>query len=684
MRSTLCKVKLRMPTCCTQRLNSFVQHKWQSSSDGKKVKEHVTVNQPNASNVNLSMINFCGESGEAVDWDHYRCSICSIAVQDLPHLLKHLTTPQHVQSIINNLNTNRTIKNNLLTNVNEICDTLKSNMINHENMGHLVRRLRSKNNKPACVNVSKMIEKENNNNIDINDINDTKNSITTTIENEQHQLFLSKIKQTITHECKDLASIKNILNNNTTDNKKNNKNDNYIKDISVYTCAIQKLSHLRLWNDCIEISKMAFRSNIIRDEFFYGALFNVYARNDQINKAYPRLYNHMTKQDKIVPNIVMMTTLVKGCIKNGLFSTAMEILKETNEYEIETDESFYCVLIAVCGKAGEISTAEMIFDQYLQLVKIKPDQYKPNRVIFNAIFKVLKDCGKIDKLIEYKQLAILKYCDYVQFETIDYTTFMSAYLKAKQPEKAMKMYQEMIDKGFEPDFLALAVLQSIHIQLMIKTKLHDENERLKHLNIVTTEIPRKHITSGSKIDTRCVLNILRAMLLYHGQKQWSIVAKQGKKFIKSGHFNYWQQSKRKKGLIPNIDLHQFSVVEAIFLLRYIFMYEKDIILEHVKHSSSLMIVTGRKLYGKIKQSDLIDKDKDAPPLKDAIAYELLNWQPELVGIPSKMYGGCIELDSTSIFDFYDNCGTLDDKFLNCTTDTLQKYCVDTITMSKCT
>lgn len=394
----------------------------------------------------------------------------------------------------------------------------------------------------------------------------------------------SKMRDVITFRCKTIDQIFKAL----------NEHDD-LCDITVYSRAIQKCSKQLHWDECLQIANNAFVKNKQRTIAFYGILFNSAAENDKIIDVYPKYFDKMVNQDKIAPNDVIFNQLLKGCKKRGNIDIAKKIWNMFDEFEIEKDSIAYSSMICVCGKANELEMAEKIFLQC----------NSPNRFIINSFLDAIASCRDLKKFEKYQTFA---FDNNLIIQYKDYRTIMSAYLKFKQPKRALKIFNKMIDNGISQNHLCLDLTQIAYFQL--QKKYFQNQAKLDKCYIqVTQTIPSKMMSinkNGKKLGFNHVLLIIRSILHYYGQTRWYQSLNLIENVINKHNFSFWLFDKMNKQWV--IDLHFIQPEVVTFALRYIFVKNKSFIIHKLNHD--IIIVTGKGAHrqGHRKSSGFLASD----------------------------------------------------------------------------
>lgn len=653
----------------------------------KKTLSHPEKQQqvPNKDTKCRLLYNFCGEYGK--DFVELKCFVCDKTFTSNFELASHLYQMNHVEKVMklkqfpmNNF-VKKQLKSNFdlfgkllaeqeskLCNMNAVSGTRLQDMVGKLDVTNIVYPKHNNNNSGASSSdnskLSKKVTKARTADINYHANNhehtlsaqkklDGIKCSTQNVSQSNPLGVLSKLDRvsdkkvsqilySINNHCKTPQSMIDIVEKYKSMN-----------DIRIYTCAIKKCGNQLWWNDCLRIIDMVYDNNKCkRDIFFYSTLMNSGAQNDRIIDVF-KYYQKMI-QDGIKPNVVILSTLLKGCVSRGNVTLAHKIWRLFDKENVERNSPIFTLMIKTCGNAHDTKMAEYIFKQCKN----------PSQHAFNALLNAFANSKSIAQFEKYLQLAINSGLEINQHHC---GTVMGAYLKFKQPLKAIETFKKMIGASrLEPQAKQWGMLQFAYFQLQ-KQYFNDKNKLDEYYKQVTEIVPSQYHKRAPGEYKNGLVMIL-AILHYFGQTRWIEAVSEIERLVDKNlidiNKSFWNIDKVTKKW--QINLHELPVEVAIFALRHVLFKDKHFICQ-LGHD--LWIVTG---LGKHRIGYQRGKEYS---LKDIIISEIEQWFQSCTVHESK-HKGYITVKRKDIVDFYRKMGKMDGwetRLLNQKTDTCSKF-----------
>ncbi|UJR29210.1 hypothetical protein I4U23_010424 [Adineta vaga] len=134
----------------------------------------------------------------------------------------------------------------------------------------------------------------------------------------------------------------------------NSMNKKFYNNDIIITSAIQMLMNFNLVND----AEYLFRKAKSKSVFTYHAMINGYSQMNQLDKCL-ELFNEM-KSFHIIPNEVLLVSIIGVCAKTGIYSISQSIVDELSS-DLKSSRTIQNTLISMWGKTGLVEKSEEIF-----------------------------------------------------------------------------------------------------------------------------------------------------------------------------------------------------------------------------------------------------------------------------------------------------------------------------------
>ncbi|GAB2273588.1 hypothetical protein Dimus_008376 [Dionaea muscipula] len=272
----------------------------------------------------------------------------------------------------------------------------------------------------------------------------------------------------------------------------------------VWETAILVLNSLKAWK------KALLFFNWIKTQNFFPMetiLYNVVMKSLKNGKQFgliEDLANEMIDGGIELNNITYCTiiTCAKRC---NLFDKAVEWFERMYKTGLMPDEVSYCAVLDVYGKLGksEEEEAERLFEDMKQSENCTPDSFS-----FTAMINVYADGGKVDKAMElYEEMLESG----VEVNVMACTCMIQCLGKAKRIDDLVEVFQVATGRGVTPDDKLCICL------LFVVSLCRDENDMNKVLNTLQLANPRlasfvKLIVEDEEASVEDVKNEFKAII----------------------------------------------------------------------------------------------------------------------------------------------------------------------------
>ena len=436
-----------------------------------------------------------------------------------------------------------------------------------------------------------------------------------------------------------------------------------ISDIRVISKAIKNCAKNCALKECLALVKYSFNNpNVKRDRPFYGIVFDSFASMKKINVVYPVYFNKMQSIDKLEPDIITTTALLKGCMDYGDIALADDIYANTiRKFNLSLDAPTYTCLITTYGKGGDINRAQALFKELISQCEVKID-----KAHFGALLNAyasnmsgidgnsIKNKQLLQKMIDLKTVGESKKFN-IKFDIIQYRLILSAYLKVGIPVEVIRLCHELLSENkVKFDKSICHVLQIANLQLLEQEE-KDELKRKKYFNNIVNILPRRITENGDTIADINVNVMFKGLLYYYTPNRWNEAVQLADIWKMRYNRGHWNTTKEC------IDIHVMSIVEGIFWLRYAFCKEKNRILnENENERNNFQIIVGKGNH----VSPGVKYGNNRKSLKDCVICELKSWNPSLNATVDPYNHGCLLIKHKDIAQFYKANPNIDATFLN--------------------
>lgn len=156
-------------------------------------------------------------------------------------------------------------------------------------------------------------------------------------------------------------------------------------------------------------------------------------------KKYHKMYElfENSKNDGLIPDKYMFSTLLRGCIEEGNFEQADKILQDMYDYGVKPDQHIYSLMMNGFGKCGQPEKCDKI------LAEMKELGIKPDITLYNTYIEVYAKYGNTEKIEE-----IIKEMERenVKFDEITFGSIIKGYSKKGNLQKIEQILNSMKDQ----------------------------------------------------------------------------------------------------------------------------------------------------------------------------------------------------------------------------------------------
>ncbi|URD80744.1 PPR repeat [Musa troglodytarum] len=255
-------------------------------------------------------------------------------------------------------------------------------------------------------------------------------------------------------------------------------------DNITYSTIITAAKRCRRFDGALHWFERMYRTGLMPDEVTYSAVLDVYARlgrREEVVTLYERACAGGWR-----PDAVAFSVLGKMFGEAGDYDGIRYVLKEMKELGVKPNAVVYNTLIQATGKAGKPGLARSLFEEMVaagvspnektltSLIKIygkarwsrdalelwermKSKGWPVDFILYNTLLSMCADLGLEDEA--EKLFEDMRRPDrYARPDSWSYTAMINIYGSGGKPDRAVKMFEEMLEKGVEPNVMSCTCL----------------------------------------------------------------------------------------------------------------------------------------------------------------------------------------------------------------------------------
>ncbi|XP_024379060.1 pentatricopeptide repeat-containing protein At3g20730 [Physcomitrium patens] len=244
-------------------------------------------------------------------------------------------------------------------------------------------------------------------------------------------------------------------------------------DRITFTTILNVCSTLRSLEKGMKVHQDMVRGGIRPDIILGNTLIDMYAKCGNLKQAH-RVFKEMDNRDIVTWNI-----MVGGAARNGYFDEAFEFFKAMLDEGQKPDKVTYISILNACTSLEQGTLLHSV---------IMKAGFELDVRVGTALVNMFSKCGSVvDALKVFQKLP--------QRNVVSWTSVISAYAQAGEPERALECYAKMLNEGMVADKRAYTTI------LNVCAMLGDiEKGKAVHGHIVQSGIATDIITENGLID----------------------------------------------------------------------------------------------------------------------------------------------------------------------------------------
>eukprot|EP01084_Bolivina_argentea_P042533 78419_1 len=437
-----------------------------------------------------------------------------------------------------------------------------------------------------------------------------------------------------TKQCKGDYIVKRLLDASTESVKILEIIEKYhpnIQNAAMYGKAMQKCNVLRDWNRVKNIMNLLMTNTNIKPTLTeFHVYMNSIARSNLNNsmEIVIECFNLIINTYKLIPDTITFSILLKTFKKSGKYNEAEKCWDiMINKYNLIPNELIYTQMISIYSKAHQFEKGKQIFVEYNN--KISNNELTYHLPTINSYLDLCAEWGNFKEIQNI--LDIIQNNNNLCLDVIGITTVMKYCVSARKYAKCIEVIDKWLtdnnnNNTYAPEMLHLKCYSFAHLinsnninfeeKYAIYSKLKDTIyiESVAYRLDITPIIAKTHLQG--------------VIYLYAEYNPIEIV----------NVFEYLL-NKQLIGYFKNtsIDLHGFQLVEAQFVIRYLFAYKLNELMELNNNNNKINIIVGKGKHASGEQNE-------KGILREFIIDEFLSWDPPIKTIVAGYNNGLLLID----------------------------------------
>ncbi|MQM17739.1 hypothetical protein Taro_050713 [Colocasia esculenta] len=214
----------------------------------------------------------------------------------------------------------------------------------------------------------------------------------------------------------------------------------------------------------LEFLQLMLEDGLKPDIITYNTVLSAYARSGQKNKAF-KLFSEMN-QFYLKPNLVSLNALIAGFQQSGLCREALHLLRimqcpkeicTKSSYSIEDfpaamlDASIQLNAVTITSALSACSDLKTQHEGMQIHGYVLRNSFESNIFVSTALIDMYTKCENMD-------YAVRVFYGSKEKNTVTWNTLMAGYNSNMEPEKALKLFPEMLHEGHIPSSITILIL----------------------------------------------------------------------------------------------------------------------------------------------------------------------------------------------------------------------------------
>ncbi|XP_021725732.1 pentatricopeptide repeat-containing protein At4g25270, chloroplastic-like [Chenopodium quinoa] len=228
-----------------------------------------------------------------------------------------------------------------------------------------------------------------------------------------------------------------------------------IVDTQTYCSLLETCFRLKAVDHGIRIHRLIPQKILSKNAGVVSKLLRLYATNGRIEEAH-QLFDEMPRRDD---SAFAWNSLISGYAELGLFEDALAIYFQMEEEGVEPDSHTFPRALMACGGIGSICVGEELHRHVVRY------GFFDDVFVLNALVDMYAKCGDIVKSRKVFDKIVYK-------DLVSWNSMILGYLNHGLLTKAMEIFHDMLNAGYEPDHVTISTVVSRTSSLKIGGQMH--------------------------------------------------------------------------------------------------------------------------------------------------------------------------------------------------------------------
>ena len=408
-----------------------------------------------------------------------------------------------------------------------------------------------------------------------------------------------------------------------------------IIDVSVYHRAMDKCKSLRDYQAIPAIMDLLSQSNLPLDAESLNSFIRTMNHSNSADECV-RYFDSMVSDNGITPNMETFAGLFKSFESPrtiGKLEKYWNLMRD--RFHLDPPPSLYAQVIRQYSNADHREKAVQIFNEYLQRLQRRELAVHPP--IFSAYLNIFSSCGDLEGI--HSALDILKEHGIDCNHRVIITIIVSGHYNAREHRKCIELIDEWIQNGNVPDSNLLRFKCAALSRILQDESTFPQKQKIyrRLQDVIHRDLKDYGLDITPKIAS---IYLIAAISLYHNVNPMEMVKLyhdlERRQFLKqyiSSEFGTFSASKE-------INVHFADILEAQFVIRYLFGYRLEEVMDNGDDEVIWILV------GKGKHSKGMGRNQGK--MRQFVIKELSNWNPPLECKPHPFNHGLLSVDKRQL------------------------------------
>lgn len=228
---------------------------------------------------------------------------------------------------------------------------------------------------------------------------------------------------------------------------KDMETDGISPNIVSYNVCLSALEKSKKWNVAVDLLRKIQASGVAMQVITYNTVISACAKSRKM-KICEDLFQSMKVQG-FRPDAFTYSSMLNGYRKTRDLDAIFRILSEMRGNGVPLDAVIYSTCIGACADLNQPSKAFKLFQE------MKSDGVRANEIVYSCVLRACQSVEEVDTLLaEMTNLGVKK-------NSVVFTSAINVSHKVGGAEHAIRWFNQMLNEGIKPDWVAYMSLFEI-------------------------------------------------------------------------------------------------------------------------------------------------------------------------------------------------------------------------------